>query len=1330
MRPIILLTLISTLVSCPRIWAAVASPEETGLHNRMADKGMRPPGSDAYVSPSFSVTNICQFQHATFVAVPDFPVASNPYNRVKWEMGDGTTYNLTLPPGPPPATFNWMHTLHRYQLPGNYTVTMTLYFPNNTFRSFSNVITANPQPERPATTRKLDFCMGVTTTPLTATPAPGNTILWYAEGPTGVYKLPGAPSPSTATVGFSQYRVTQITPLGCESYEDTVTVTISTMPAAPTVVSPVKYCEGATPVSLQSSVTIPTGTSIRWYDSNDPASALLPTAPTPGTAATNVPGRSYFASLVSLAGCGEGPRSQISVVVHPKPAAPTAPAVNTCKDATGVFLPTLTPIAGHVLHWWGTDATGGSWTFTARVPSTGTVGTVNYYVSHWQQSTGCESDRTLIPVTTHPVPTASISGGATLCMQAPEPLLKFTGAGGTAPYRFAYKIDGGAVQQIQTTGTGNEVSLPIPTSAAGSKTFELMGVLDANTCGQIQSGQAIFQVRPNPAATLSGATEICEGSPSPSIQLSASNGKAPYTFTYRINSGAEVNVTSVNGTGNQTLTVPTATARDFIYRLERVSYSDGVTCSTTIGSEAKVTVHPNPDANLLIPGQTANLLKICQASTTTSLRFQANGGLEPYTLTYRMNGGASQTIVLPVGSSTQDQPVPTTTVGTFRFDLLTISDARNCRRTLSNANATVTVLAQPDATVSGATDVCQNGSGSPLTFTGSGGTAPYLFTWQVDGGPDQTGPSMSGSSSMTVTPPTNAAGQKNYRLTKVSYTDGPTCHKDLSITKAVVIHAPPTAPSTSDASFCLGASGATLPSVTPATGHTLRWYGTSATGGTPTTAPPIPAVSNAGDLQYFVSQYENQLGCESDRAAIRVTTHPLPTASISETGGAASPVLRCQDAPAGSISFTGATGLAPYKFTYRIDNGPEQSATGTTAAPMPAISVPTNTPGTYRFELRAVEDARGCRQNQTGSVTFGIRATPDASIDGSTTLCKDATAPNLIFTGSRGTNPYQFTYRLNGGAIQTMSSDIGKDTAGLRQPTQVPGIYVYELLQVAYTNGITCAKNLTGTATITINTIPQGTLTAEASLVERCQYGNKTTLLMTGTGGKSPYRFEYDLNGTQKTASGQPTYSAIQETRNTGLFSYRLLGIKDANGCTGPVSGSADVRIWPAPIVDAGPDQWILEGQRATLAGTASNGNGLIFAWTPSVSLSDPTSLRPVATPLNSTRYLLKVTTDKGCSDTSSAMVTVLLIPEIPNTFTPNGDGVNDRWEIRNLDRYPGAVVEVYNTMGALVYRSSGYSQPWDGTHAGRQLPAGTYYYVVHPRYGREKKAGYVTILR
>ena len=116
--------------------------------------------------------------------------------------------------------------------------------------------------------------------------------------------------------------------------------------------------------------------------------------------------------------------------------------------------------------------------------------------------------------------------------------------------------------------------------------------------------------------------------------------------------------------------------------------------------------------------------------------------------------------------------------------------------------------------------------------------------------------------------------------------------------------------------------------------------------------------------------------------------------------------------------------------------------------------------------------------------------------------------------------------------------------------------------------------------------------------------------------------------------------------------------------------------------------------------------------------------------PLTSTRYLLRVTTDQRCSDTSSAMVNVLLTPVIPNTFTPNGDGYNDRWEIRHLDKYPGARVEIFNTMGSLVFRSTGYTQAWDGTQGGKSLPAGTYYYVVDPRNGREKKAGYVTILR
>jgi gliding motility-associated-like protein len=108
----------------------------------------------------------------------------------------------------------------------------------------------------------------------------------------------------------------------------------------------------------------------------------------------------------------------------------------------------------------------------------------------------------------------------------------------------------------------------------------------------------------------------------------------------------------------------------------------------------------------------------------------------------------------------------------------------------------------------------------------------------------------------------------------------------------------------------------------------------------------------------------------------------------------------------------------------------------------------------------------------------------------------------------------------------------------------------------------------------------------------------------------------------------------------------------------------------------------------------------------------------------------LQVETGQGCSATDEVFVKVLLKPVVPNTFTPNGDGYNDVWEIRSLDSYPGCIVEVYSTTGSLVFRSVGYNKPWDGTWNGKQLPAGTYYYVIDPKNGRSKIAGYVTVFK
>jgi gliding motility-associated-like protein len=84
----------------------------------------------------------------------------------------------------------------------------------------------------------------------------------------------------------------------------------------------------------------------------------------------------------------------------------------------------------------------------------------------------------------------------------------------------------------------------------------------------------------------------------------------------------------------------------------------------------------------------------------------------------------------------------------------------------------------------------------------------------------------------------------------------------------------------------------------------------------------------------------------------------------------------------------------------------------------------------------------------------------------------------------------------------------------------------------------------------------------------------------------------------------------------------------------------------------------------------------------------------------------------------------------IPNAFTPNGDGINDYWNIPVFQKNKYFTVNVYNRYGTLVFSSIGYGTPWDGTYNGKSLPVGTYYYIIDPKNGGNKLTGSVTILR
>jgi len=67
----------------------------------------------------------------------------------------------------------------------------------------------------------------------------------------------------------------------------------------------------------------------------------------------------------------------------------------------------------------------------------------------------------------------------------------------------------------------------------------------------------------------------------------------------------------------------------------------------------------------------------------------------------------------------------------------------------------------------------------------------------------------------------------------------------------------------------------------------------------------------------------------------------------------------------------------------------------------------------------------------------------------------------------------------------------------------------------------------------------------------------------------------------------------------------------------------------------------------------------------------------------------------------------------IPNTFTPNGDGINDKWNIANLNYDGDCKVKIVNRNGDVVFQSTGYPNPWDGTFNGKSLPVGSYFYLI-----------------
>ena len=85
---------------------------------------------------------------------------------------------------------------------------------------------------------------------------------------------------------------------------------------------------------------------------------------------------------------------------------------------------------------------------------------------------------------------------------------------------------------------------------------------------------------------------------------------------------------------------------------------------------------------------------------------------------------------------------------------------------------------------------------------------------------------------------------------------------------------------------------------------------------------------------------------------------------------------------------------------------------------------------------------------------------------------------------------------------------------------------------------------------------------------------------------------------------------------------------------------------------------------------------------------------------------------------------------EASTVVTPNGDGYNDQFIVKNIDYYPNNTLKIFDKAGRILYTKQAYANDWDGTVNGSPLAEGTYYYIIDLGTGIGTFKGYINIIR
>jgi gliding motility-associated-like protein len=232
-------------------------------------------------------------------------------------------------------------------------------------------------------------------------------------------------------------------------------------------------------------------------------------------------------------------------------------------------------------------------------------------------------------------------------------------------------------------------------------------------------------------------------------------------------------------------------------------------------------------------------------------------------------------------------------------------------------------------------------------------------------------------------------------------------------------------------------------------------------------------------------------------------------------------------------------------------------------------------------------------------------------------------------------------------------------------------------------------------------------------VVVTCHGGTDGSIDITVTGGNPGYTYTW--------SNGEIT----EDISNLAAGSYQVT-VSDTKNCTDSLALTI---IEPAPVTGNTTSTAVtcIDQSDGTAFVEASGGVG---AYTFNWSNGTTDALNE---DLASAMYSVLITDALGCTATDSIWVPINPIACIDpvNCFTPNNDQINDAWVIDNMELYPDLSLSIFNKWGNLVFEQRGNYTPWDGSYNARDLPAGTYYYIINLNYlDRAPITGTINILK